>query len=266
MATQAIIRVQQAVKRVAVDGATDAHCSAIARGSGEFALLEHLVAGPLGRQSTAINHRPHIGLRSSLGQDIELFFSSCKVPCKAEQFEEKRAAPGIGRIVTHFGSEHLNRFIQLRRLEKLLNGHKKSPPGCCKNGVGHRKWPGQPCARPGHQSHGSRDCNQTLTFFERSQPALTTPPRLPFSSWGLYSISIFEKLRVTFSVGSESPPEPEFWIDETITSESVTFRYSCCVPPAFRHAKTTLGVCFPVAHASNSFGLALSKYFENRKS
>src|SRR5262245_46227507 len=100
-----------------------------------------------------------------------------------------------------------------------------------------------------------------------SQVARATPLPPPLLSWGLYSTVNLPKFKTTFSVRRSSPPDPPVETDATMTSSSVTFRYSSgASPPAFRTVSFASFRCLPCSQADMSSGVALSIYFVNDRS
>jgi hypothetical protein len=75
------------------------------------------------------------------------------------------------------------------------------------------------------------------------------------------------KLNETWSMGVMSPcSAPPVWYELTSTSLNLKVRYSCWVFPALRAVSVASLMCFPLAHASISFGEAFVSFMTKWKS
>src|SRR5262245_27481181 len=76
----------------------------------------------------------------------------------------------------------------------------------------------------------------------------------------MYSTSTFEKLSVRLS-WMTSPLLPPCWYPDTRMSDSLIFRYSCCLPPALRNEIKPVLMCSPLQHLSIKSQVAVSTFF-----
>src|SRR5579875_1324459 len=68
------------------------------RTQGQFIFLEHLLPRSLRVQRRAVKHRSRCGFLTGIGENVELLRCPLVLSGKAEQFEEKSAAPGVERL------------------------------------------------------------------------------------------------------------------------------------------------------------------------
>jgi hypothetical protein len=72
---------------------------------------------PVRPEQVFVQRRSELCLRILLSENIELIFRPVELPCKAEQLEEKRAEPKVGRLLPQLRTKRCDCFCEAAGLE-----------------------------------------------------------------------------------------------------------------------------------------------------
>jgi hypothetical protein len=98
---------------------------AVSRSNGIVFLLEQILAEAFGVEGREIEHGADAGIGCRIGKHVEMLLGAIEIALEAQQLEQKRAAPGVGRITPHLDTQRLDCFVQFSGLEQLLGGHER---------------------------------------------------------------------------------------------------------------------------------------------
>ena len=90
---------------------------------GIILLFEKIVADAFGVERGEIEYGADARIGSRVGEDVEVLLGAIVIALEAQQLEQKRAAPGVGRVVPYLDAQRLDRFVEFTGFEKLLSAH-----------------------------------------------------------------------------------------------------------------------------------------------